>query len=293
MTNTSGKYSTAFMIDSLKDEQEKYAVYLKHKKVLSDVIISELTAAEDKIRSIGFYGSDKSFDKLFWLLIYRFCNFQKIPFATDEALIRPDGGKYFPLGFDRTEDADIEKVVDTALWAYNGSMCNDNFWWFGLYNFGKSEIEDMMDEYTAEWKRLHEMLCTILHSDFDISWINEDEKYILAKLVEKGFLRIHGTKALPNFCVFTSEQYRKLEEIVFVPIAKKLENEITALADDLSKLCRKKMPAQHENYYNLFVRIAMCDIGYLTTIFAFDEKQLYIPKDSHDGEFLTLMYIRK
>ena len=38
---------------------------------------------------------------------------------------------------------------------------------------------------------------------------------------------------------------------------------------------------------------AMGDIGYLTTVFAFQDGRLYVPKDNHDGEFLTLMYIKK
>lgn len=286
-------YSTSFMIETAEDEQRKYAIYLKHKNTMSDVIISELTTAEEKIRSIGFYGCDKPLDKLLWLLIYRFCNYQPIPYVADDAPVRPDGGKYFPLGFDRTDFSKGDKSLDTTGWAYNGSMCNDNYWWFGLYNFGQSEIEDMMDEYTAEWKNLHEMLCNIIQSDNDISTLDENQKFNLSKLVQKGFITISGKNAFPNFCVFTSEQYQQLEEAVFEPIVRKLEKEIVLLANDLAKLCKIKVPKQLKNYYNLFVRMALCDIGYVTTIFAFQDGKLYKPRDNHDGEFLTLVYIKR
>ncbi len=286
-------YSTFFMIETADDEQKKYAIYMKHKDELSDVIINELIAAEDKIRSIGFYGSDQPLDKMLWLLIYRFCNYQRIPYATNDAPIRSDGGKYFPLGFDRTDFEKVDRSIDTTGWAYNGSMCSDNFWWFGLYNFGESEIEEMMDEYTSEWKQLHEILCSLIYSDYDISVFNENQKFNLSKLVQKGFVTIYGKKALPNFYIFTSEQYKQLEEFVFAPIARKLEDEIVLLTNDLAELCKMKVPAQLKNYYNLFMHMALCDIGYLTTIFAFNEDKLYKPRDNHDGEFLTLMYIKR
>lgn len=293
ITKEKSGYSTSFLIETSADEQGEYEIFQKHKEKLSDVIVDGLVASEAKIRKIDFYGSNQPLEKLLWLLIYRFANYQKIPYRTDEAPIRPDGGKYFPLGFDRTDFSTEKKVLDTSGWAYNGSMANDNFWWFGLYNFGKSEIEDMMDQYTAEWKKLHELLCVIIHSGYDISNIGENEKYILAKLVQKGFVRMDGDYAFPNFSIFTSEQYSQLEKTVFAPISAKLEEEIKTLSDDLAAYYNKKIPPQLKDYFPLSVRMALCDIGYVTTILAFNDGKLYVPKDPADGESLTLMYIMR
>lgn len=293
MSKQKNRYATLFMIQTAQDAQEVNAVYVKHKKTLADVIVQGLCEKEQEIRQIGFHGSAQPFDKLLWLLIYRFCNYLKKPCERPEAPVRPDGGKYFPIGADWTDYADIEKVLDTSGWAYNGSMNNDNFWWFGLYNFGTSEIEAMINYYEPEWKELHEVLCVLIHSGFDITYFDEEQKVALAKLVQKGFAKMDGMKAYPAFCVFTKEQYKQLEETIYEPLAKKLEQEVWKVAQELKELCRNKAPIQLKASSELFAYMAMGDIGYLTTIFAFQDGRLYVPKDSHDGEFLTLMYIKK
>jgi RNA polymerase sigma factor (sigma-70 family) len=287
-----GRYSTTFVIEDTQSEQGKYAVYLKHKEKLSDVILEELIAAADKIRSINFYGSDKPLDKLLWFLIYRLANYIRIPYMTEEPPIRPDGGKYFPLGFDNTDFDTIEKALDTSGWAYNGAMCNQNFWWFGLYNFGQSEIQDLINGCSQEWQNLRALLCRLKNTGYTVSLLNENDKFGLAKLVEKGFVSIEDNKVTPSFCIFTSEQYRQLEQTVFEPLAIKIADEVKSLADDLSDYFVKIIPPHLKRYQNLFVKFALYDIGYLTTIFAFNAGKLYVPKDSRDGEFLTLMYIK-
>ena len=295
MTETKGKYATSFMIESPEDEQEQFAIYLKHKKALPDAIVRELTAAEEKIRDVGFYGSDREWDKLLWLLIYRFCHFlrQQTPYVREEPPVRQDGGKYFPLGFERTDYDQIEKVIDTSGWGWNGSMCSDHFWWFGLYHFGVSEIEDIIHSYTEEDRQLRELLCLLLSSDGDILAFDDNQNYLLAKLVQKGFVTLGGGKASPNFCVFTSAQYQRLEKSVFEPIAEKLQQEFVSLADDLTAYCKTKIPPHLKNYHRLFLWMALSSLDFLTTFFAFQEHLLYKPKDGHDGEFLTLMYIRE
>lgn len=288
-----GRYLTMFMIDTAEYEQGKYAVYLQHKEGLSDVIINELLAAEDNIRKIRFYGSDKPMSKLLWMLIYRFCNYSHIPYKTKDAPIRPDGGKYFPLGFDRSDADLIEKVVDTTDWAYNGAMRSSDFYWFGLYNFGKSEIENLMTKYTGEWFVLHQLLCKVISCEFDITNFDKNEKYELSKLVQRKFVTMDGRRALPNFCVFTSEQYQQLLDTVFAPIHKKISDELQSLVADFEQYCKENVPAQLKDDFSLFVDMALKDISYLTTIFAFNDSKLYVPRDNHDGEFLTFMYIKQ
>ncbi len=290
VSETKGKYATTFLITDKSQSQEEYAIYLKYKKDLSDVIVNGLISAEDKIRDIGFYGSDKPMNKLLWLLIYRFCDYQKIPVRATWPPVRPDGGKYFPLGFDVTETEDVDIVLDRSDWAYNGSMYNDNYSWFGLYNFGTSEIEDMMDEYTGEWKNLHALLNELIYSDYDISAFDENKKYELAKLVQKGFISIKENRAYPNFCIFTKEQTEKLEQTVFQPISEKLDNVLLAIKADFVEYSKNKLPEALKGYYDYFIRNMLMDIAFVTTILAFNDDKLYKPKDSSDGEFLTLMY---
>jgi len=291
VTEEKEKYSTSFAIETAQSEQEKNAIYLKHKEKLSDVIINELFSSEDKLRKIGFCGSDKPMEKLLWLLIYQCAGYIRVPFTLDPP-IRPDGGRYYPLGFDRTDFDKIEKVVDTSGWACNGSIYNGNFWWFGLYNFGQSEIQYLIGGSLPEWQQLRELLCRIVDNKYDVSTLNENDRFNLAKLVEKGFVTIDGRKALPNFCIFSPEQHKQLEQSVFEPIVSKIADAIQNLQDDLSNYYDKTIPKHLKSYKPLLMRLAINDLGYLTTIFAFNDGKLYVPKDSRDGEFLTLMMIQ-
>lgn len=90
---------------------------------------------------------------MLWLLIYRLCSHLKFPktYTVPDRPVRPDSGKYFPLGIYQTETDDTEKAaIDTSGWMFNGPMCGNGFWWFGLYNFDHSEIESIMERYSPE-----------------------------------------------------------------------------------------------------------------------------------------------
>ena len=292
--NKSGKYSTIFVINNANDENEIRRIYLKHKTTFSDIIINKLIAAEDKIREIGFFGCDKPMNKLLWLLIYSYNNYKQIPVRKDElpeTPIRPDGGKYFPLGFDRTDFDSVEKSVDTTGWSYNGSMCSNGFHWMGLYNFGQSCIVDLIYRFTDEGDKQNTLLRSCIKGDIKIDSLDENGKFLLSKLIEKGFVRKEGNKIIPNLYVFTDEQYKQLEESVYKPISEILSDELILISNEIREYCKNTVPSQLNDYYGFFVKMALMDIGYITTIFAFNDGKLYIPKDNFDGEFLTFMFV--
>lgn len=287
------RYSTSFPITNAEEEQNIYGVYVKRRKNLSDFIITELISAEDKIRAIGFHGHNTSFDKLLWLLIYQLCLHINIPCPDMERPFRMDGGRYLPLGYDRSDFDTIVKNVNTAGWGYNGSMQNDNFYWLGLYNFSRSEIENMMDAYTPESAKLHELLCRLIHSDFRIAGLEESGQFTLAQLAQKGYVTVRDGLAIPNFCIFTLSQYRQLEETVFNPVVEKLKDEIRLLTADLEECCKGTLPPQLQKYRSSLLHLHLRNLAYLTTIFAFEDGKLYRPANGRDGEFLTLMYVRR
>lgn len=285
-------YATSFPILSPAEEQAQHGIFLKHKKELSDIITEGLTSAEDTIRSIGFHGCHEPMSKLLWLLIYQFCRSLHIPYPDIQRSVRMDGGNYLPLGFDRDNPESGPLNVDTRGWAYNGSMHNDNFHWMGLYNFGRSEIEGMLDGYTPQEKELHELLKELIETEPSIDVFDEKKRYTLAQLAQKGFVTIRDNRAVPSFCVFTAGQYKELREKVFAPIARKLQPTIPLLTQDLEKCCGNQLPRHLDHYYHSSVALALSDLSYLTTIFAFNDGLLYKPEDNHDGEFLTLMYVK-
>ena len=291
-----GKYYTTFYINSRSEMQKSYGVHCSLKEQVSDIIVNGLLEAEDTIRQIGFHGSDVPMDKLLWYLIYVFSRY----FQEDnednavwmEKPLRPDGGKYYPLGYIEDWEDITEWTLDNRGFAYNGYMTSYSFFWFGLYNFGESEIVDMMDKFTPEWIKRHNLLEDIIKADFDISWITEEQRFDLAKLVEKGFVEIKGDKAIPRFAVFTEEQFKRLEKEVFEPIVEKLRPGYEMLRDKLTKFYQDKLPVQLKSIHKLPLRQALHDMGYVTTVLAFKEGKLYVPKDRADGEFLTLLYVK-
>lgn len=205
MTGESGKYATTFYIRSESEKQECYKVYGRLREQVSDVIVTGLLEAEDKIRKVGFYGSDLPMEKLLWVLIYNFCGYYQYE-DVDRKLehpIRPDGGRYFPLGYLDDSDLITNWEVDNRGFAYNGPLKDEGFSWFGLYNFEYSGIIDMIDRFTPENDRMNRLLVELVRNDFDISFVGEERKHDLAKLVEQGYVKLQGDKAVPQFVVMT------------------------------------------------------------------------------------------
>ncbi len=290
-------YATAFMIDTPSDTQDIYRVYLKHKKVLSDAIIDGLLEREDKIRSIGFYGSDRPMGELLWWLIYHFAKTLGCPYPVDLPL-HADGGKYFPLGFIREDEMEEKTEAVLPAWDYNGAMQNDGFSWFGLYRFGKSEIEDMMDAMTPAWGQLHAALCYLCRAGGEVSVLDmhyppDTKERILAQLVEKGFITLSRdrTRAEFPFCVLTEAQEARLKNDVFAPIAETLGDALDGLRADLEALCLARVPRHLSHYKELFVYMAMSELEYVTTVLASLDGKLDMPQDMQRGAFLTMVYV--
>ena len=282
-----GRYFTDFLITTSQQETEMLRVFEAHKATLCDAITGHLLAHEAVIRAIGFIGCDKPMNRLLWLLIYLFTRRLPLPVETPDPPYRPDGGKYWPLGFDRTEPVDPIR----RDFAYNGSMCNNGFYWFGLHNFGQSEIESMMDAWTAEYKALRTLLEKLIHADFDPACVTEDEQYTLAQLIGKGFITKDGDALRPSFAIFTRAQYDRLYQEVFRPLADALQPEILRLADDLHTVAAAILPTHLQHLATLAQSQAQHDVAYTTELFAFLDGTLYHPADKRDGEFLTLAYI--
>lgn len=293
MTFENGRYATTFYIRSETEKQECYKVYGRLREQVSDVIVKGLLEAEDKIRAVGFHGSDLPMEKLLWVLIYTFCGYYQYE-DQDRKLeypIRPDGGKYFPLGYLDDSDLITEWEVDNRGFAYNGPLKDGGFSWFGLYNFEYSDILDMIDQFTPETERMNKLIVELVNTGFDISHMGEERKCDLAKLVEQGYVKLQGDKASPQFVVMTGTQLRQLYTEVFAAIAEKLQPGYALLKEALKKLHGEKMPKHLKEVSRLPFVQSLYAMQYVTSLLAFKDNLLYVPKDSKEGEFLTLMYV--
>ena len=299
------EYSTIFSITTYQNSQDIYGIYLNLREKLSDIIIEELENAEEKIKACGFYGNDLPMEKLLWFLIYFLCSgFDlKIEDANIERPIRSDGGKYFPLGFDCTEYENLHVNLDTSFWSMNGPMSSGmekhgGFLWYGLYNFGESEIIDIvMEKYKEENRPLTKLLMEILDTydgktfNFSVSTLNENQKETLALLIKKGFVHLKNDYAYPNFCVFNKTQMEEITPIMQA-IGDKLESALKKLVEELQIYYESKIPAHLKYMKPLFVKQSASDIGWLTTLLAFNDKKLFVPENNEIGQFLTLLYVK-
>ena len=83
-----------------------------------------------------------------------------------------------------------------------------------------------------------------------------------------------------------------MKKQVFEPIAERLGNGYELLREELTKLYQTTLPKQLKQIHKLPLRQALYDMAYVTTVIAFREGKLYVPKDSADGEFLTMLYVK-
>lgn len=290
VTEEKGRYYTSFLIHDGYYTNDVCKIFFDNQEHVSLAIVRYLLEHEDAIRALGFVGCNKPMDKLLWLLLYHFTHHLPLPLEKPTPPHRPDGGRYNPLGFDRSKRPEHDL---SEYWDSNGDMWHHHgFCWFGLYNFGRSDIEALMHSYTPEWNALRLLLEKLAAHRFDLRCVSEDEQYHLAQLVEKGFLLMDGGKAEPNFVIFTAEQYEQLWEQIFQPFYKTLKPALQRMAQAFHSLSQRTLPSHLQHLIPLDAVLAMMDIGFMTELIAFKEGCLYKPQGQRDGEFLTMCYIQ-
>ncbi len=289
ITEEKGRYYTSFLIQDGEYENKVCKVFFENKEAVSLAIIRYLLEKEEAIRALGFVGCDKPMDKLLWLLIYHFTRDLPLPVEKPTPPFRPDGGRYNPLGFDRTNRPEERLRED---WDANGPMMLGDFYWYGLYNFGQSDIETMMDSYTPEWNALRVLLGKLIDNNFDLNCVTEEEQYRLAQLAEKGFLLMWEGKAKPNFVIFTREQYAALKEQIFRPLEEALQPALKRMAADFHSLSLQALPRHLLHLAQLNEAMDMMEVGFITELIAFQDGYLYKPQGQRDGEFLTMCYVK-
>ena len=109
------KYLTTFYIGGRRDKQRLGEVFLSYKERCIDVLLKSLCDKEEDITRIGFHGSAFPFDRLLWSLLVLYSHYSSHASPTLRRLrdskrppIRPDGGRYYPLGIDLSRDQQID-----------------------------------------------------------------------------------------------------------------------------------------------------------------------------------------
>lgn len=134
-------------------------------------------------------------------------------------------------------------------------------------------------------------LVKILAGNHAADGLDEAGREELAQLVQKGYFRMEGGKAVPNFCVFTAQQYGQLTDRVFEPLRQRLDGALKSFARDMADHCADALPDHLKHLQPVRLQLELWDLGFISTMLAFGRGLLYAPKDEADGEFLTLMYL--
>lgn len=305
-----GRYVTMFSIKEHDFDVRISNLFLENKSKFSDVIVEKFISKKDKIKAIGFHGSEQPVEKLLWLFIYRFIEFtldkvirEENKYPQPERPIMPDGGQYFPLGFDRSESNDNqveflnEKYKGIGKWNSNGAMYNPGdkvaLRWLGLYNAGKHNLEMLFSSYSSSKNyNAYQVLLKTLEKDFNIENLNEDEKAILSEIISYRWVSKKDNKIVHNFSVFTKSQERELLS-VFDEIYSDINEEIHTLLEEIEKLCRANLPKHLDYYLNYHIYMTFYSAMVMTTGFAYYDGKLYDPKDDVECGLLTFQVIKK
>ena len=292
LTESKSRYVMAIPIENRLHLQTVAKTYLDHKQSLCDVIIDTLLESEDEIRKIGFVGCDRAMDKLLWLMIFMYGQTQNINILRNYKFpLRPDGGHYVPLAIDESENQPslLGRTLNTDGFGYNGGMTYSPFSWFGLYNYSQGAPMKLFDGDSVSSSKLRDMVLRCIGDDFDASVLAGDEQDLAAELIKDGFFTPDGSKYIPNFCVFTHEQFQALSNTVFAKVTGKIADEMRAIAAEFESLCKKTYPKHvYEIYSDFLINMALYDSIYYTEFFAMTDGKSYKPTDCADGEMLTL-----
>ena len=90
--------------------------------------------------------------------------------------------------------------------------------------------------------------------------------------------------------MLTPEQFDRLIQMVFDPLAARLGGTLNDLTQDVRVYCRDKVPPQLRSFASFFIQSALAKRGSLDTLRAFRRGLLTVPEDSRAGERLTLIY---
>ena len=306
------KYSTMIPIIGKKHKQEIGELYTSGLgKELVKRVITGLQEKESEIRKIGFYGAHFGTDRLLWPVMMLFLSYFSRNSETalkykkpDDMEIRPDGGRYYVIGNDFSDDQEIDPDGYTRpeewkdFYGIVSDSCategeSDSYYWLGLYNFTADEYHPdiiNVDLYTRRaWHRLY---CGLLDSGFGIVNLTGDEQEMLSQAVQKGLVSREDGKYRPQFLILTGKQLKALQDEVFKPLLDEIAPDIEKLAGTISGMHTGNFPTVKKNYVDYLTYLDLWNFGIFAFIKAASDGLLYLPKRSDEGAPLTLVLVR-
>jgi len=305
------RYSTMFFIFDGTFFTRLTNVFYRHKTQCLDKIVERLTALDDKVKAIGFTGSDRPINQLLWLMIYKFTDIGVLQAFYDEFGHRFDwmnkltGKRYFSFGIfsiESTIPTDLhflEKYLELKKFECNGSYTfndtdkayHEQISWI-MYRKNKDYIHTPLSltSPTMDFFDQRILLYKVLSPDFCMDSLDDDERYLLTQCIDMGILSLSkdGRSVIPHIYVFTGEQ-RKCFEKLLLECYQEVKSEMNTLYKDLYKMCKECLPKQLEGFWDYVSYWSLLFTHFYAAGFAYYDGGLYIPEgDTGDYTMLTL-----
>ncbi|MBN2076558.1 MAG: RNA polymerase sigma factor [Dehalococcoidales bacterium] len=306
------KYSTIIPVIGKRHKQAVGELYTSRAgRELVEKVVAGLQEKEFEIRSVGFYGADFSADRLLWPVMMLFLSYFSRNSKTalrykksDDMDIRPDGGRYYVIGNDLSDNQEIDPdgysrpeewkdfygIVSDSC-ATEGE--SDSYYWLGLYNFTASEYHpDIINGDVYTRRAWHRLFCSLLEPGFSIDNLTDDEKEMLSRAVQKIYVSKKDEKYKPQFLIFTGKQLKRLQDKVCRPLLDEITPEIEKLVGIISAMHAGNFPAIKKNYLDYLTYLDLWNFGIYSFIKAASSGLLYLPNSPEEGATLTLVLVR-
>ena len=324
----SKRYITNFGIKGRQHFQDVKEIYISAKETYYKKIIGYLNAHEKEIRAIGFHGCDFDWKKLLWSVLTLYLRYfsESEPLKTLKTKnshdfdLRKDGGRYIIYGFNQSENHGVdlsrggvltEPIAEPDKWdKVSGIWCGnisettseftsdkypgDNYYtyWLGIYIFAdnpsvitKSDINNQKG-----WKIILKHLLENNFTTADFAML-KDASEMLATAVKENIIKKDGNKYIPQFTVFTFEQFKQLYSEIFEPLVQLVKPQTLELVEKFKKLNERSLPRKINGYVQRWTYVDIWDSGIKNFMFAAEDGYLYMPEFPEDGVSLTLSFV--
>lgn len=246
--------------------------------------------------------------------------------VSDDAFeLRKDGGRYLINGFNQSENQGVdfskqvisEPIFEPEKWhRVNGIWCSsindsshtsyslsddcpeENYYyatyWLGIYIFASKGCPIPTGVNELKWWEY--IIKYLLNNNFSIETGNTDEQQVglretVAYGVKEKIIKKDGDKYIPQFTIFTREQFEKLHTEIFEPLVNLIKPQTLKLVEAFRELNERKLPKKIPAYSRKWTYFDIWDSGIKNFMFAAEDGYLYMPETPEDGTSLTLSFI--
>jgi len=250
----------------------------------------------------------------------------KVQDYSDDYDLHKDGGHYIINAFNQSEDQFVdlskqvisEPIFEPEKWhRVNGVWCSSigqnssEIWsgefqgdgnlelltyWLGIYIFASNPALITREVPWQKWYKC--ILNHLLKNDFSMEGYDYEEfnlmdttNEILAIAVKEKIIKKDGDKYIPQFPIFTFEQFKKLYTEIFEPLVQLIKPQTLELIEMFRELNERNLPKKIQSYIKKWTYFDIWDSGIKNFMFAADDGYLYMPETPEDGTCLTLSFV--